>query len=300
MTGPVFRTRFTEMFGVEHPIVQGGMQWVGRAELVAAVSNAGGLGIVTALTQPTPEDLAEGDRAHARADRQAVRREPDDPAVDQPAAVRRVPPRRSSTAASRSSRPPAPTPSRTCDMFTANGVKVHPQVHQRPARAEGRSSVGVDAVSIDGFECAGHPGEDDVPGLVLIPAAADAADHPDDRLAAASATRAAWSPRWRSAPTASTWAPASCAPRSRRSTRTSRRQIVADERARHRADLPHPAQHRAGRRERGQPRGGRDPGRRRPVRGRPRAGGRRPAAGGCTTRATPRPAIWSVGHGARA
>ncbi len=59
MTEQVFRTRFTEIFGVEHPIVQGGMQWVGRAELVAAVANAGGLGMITALTQPTPEDLAK-------------------------------------------------------------------------------------------------------------------------------------------------------------------------------------------------------------------------------------------------
>ncbi len=80
-------TKFTEIFGVEHPIAQGGMQWVGRAELVAAVANAGALGFLTALTQPTPADLAKRDRQDPRADRQAVRGEPDDPAGDQPAAV---------------------------------------------------------------------------------------------------------------------------------------------------------------------------------------------------------------------
>ena len=80
-------TKFTETFGVEHPIAQGGMQWVGRAELVAAVANAGGLGFITALTQPTPADLANEIAKSPRADRQAVRREPDDPADDQPAAV---------------------------------------------------------------------------------------------------------------------------------------------------------------------------------------------------------------------
>ena len=80
-------TKFTEAFGVEHPIAQGGMQWVGRAELVAAVANAGALGFITALTQPTPADLANEIAKTPGSDRQAVRREPDDPAVDQPAAV---------------------------------------------------------------------------------------------------------------------------------------------------------------------------------------------------------------------
>jgi NAD(P)H-dependent flavin oxidoreductase YrpB (nitropropane dioxygenase family) len=80
------------MFGVEHPIVQGGMQWVGRAELVAAVANAGALGFITALTQPTPEDLRQGDRTLPRDDRQAVRREPHHPAGAEAPALRRVPP----------------------------------------------------------------------------------------------------------------------------------------------------------------------------------------------------------------
>jgi nitronate monooxygenase len=70
--------RFTETFGVDHPIVQGGMQWVGRAELVGAVANAGALGFITALTQPTPADPGRRDRALPRPDRPAVRGEPDD------------------------------------------------------------------------------------------------------------------------------------------------------------------------------------------------------------------------------
>ncbi len=85
--------------------------------------------------------------------------------------------------------------------FHAAGVKV---IHKCTTvrHALSAQQVGVDAISIDGFECAGHPGEDDVPGLVLIPAAADALEHPDHRLRAASATAAGSSPRWRSAPTA--------------------------------------------------------------------------------------------------
>ena len=83
--------------------------------------------------------------------------------------------------------------------------------------------MGVDAISIDGFECAGHPGEDDIPGLVLIPAAADKVTIPMLAIAADSAMVAGWSRRWRSAPTASTWAPASAPPGRRRSTSASSR-----------------------------------------------------------------------------
>ena len=88
----MIKTRFTELVGIEHPIVQGGMQWVGRAELVAAVANAGGLGFITALTQPTPEELTKEIARCRDADRQAVRREPDHPAGDQAAALRRISP----------------------------------------------------------------------------------------------------------------------------------------------------------------------------------------------------------------
>ena len=168
----MIKTRFTELVGVEHPIVQGGMQWVGRAELVAAVANAGALGFITALTQPTPEDLHQGDRALPRPDRQAVRREPDHPARR---SSRRPTPntaRPSSRAASRSSRPPATSRRSTSTEFKKHGIKVvHKCTSVRHALSAER--MGVDAISIDGFECAGHPGEDDTPGLILIPAAAD-------------------------------------------------------------------------------------------------------------------------------
>jgi NAD(P)H-dependent flavin oxidoreductase YrpB (nitropropane dioxygenase family) len=164
-------TRFTEMFGVTHPIVQGGMQWVGRAELAAAVSEAGALGIITALTQPTPEALA-GEIAKARelTDKPFGVNLTILPSINPPpydeyrhaiadSGVKIV-----ETAGS--------NPEPHMGFFKDNGIKVlHKCTSVRHAlRAE---KVGVDAVSIDGFECAGHPGEDDIPGLVLIPAAAD-------------------------------------------------------------------------------------------------------------------------------
>src|SRR3954453_10097401 len=164
-------TRFTEAFGVEHPIVQGGMQWVGRAELVAAVANAGALGFLTALTQPTPEALA---------DEIASTRELTDrdygvnltilPAIDPPPyAEYRAAIIESGVLIVRTA---GSNPAEHVAEFPAHGIKVvHKATSVRHAlKAE---SLGVDAVSIDGFECAGHPGEDDVPGLVLIPAAAE-------------------------------------------------------------------------------------------------------------------------------
>ena len=164
-------TKFTETFGVDHPVVQGGMQWVGRAELVAAVANAGALGIITALTQPTPDDLAK-EIAETRE------------LTDKPFGVNltilptiKPPPydeyrqviidsgiKIVETAGSN----PAPH----LPKFHDNGIKV---LHKctRVRHAVKAQDLGVDGISIDGFECAGHPGEDDVPGLVLIPAAAD-------------------------------------------------------------------------------------------------------------------------------
>ena len=164
------RTRFTEVFGVEHPIVQGGMQWVGRAELVAAVAEAGALGFITALTQPTPEDLAkEIARCRDMTDKPFGVNLTSLPTINPPpydeyrraiveSGVRIV-----ETAGS--------NPEPHLPLFHEHGVKVlHKCTTVRHAvKAE---KVGVDGVSIDGFECAGHPGEDDVPGLVLIPAAA--------------------------------------------------------------------------------------------------------------------------------
>ena len=101
------KTRITELFGIEHPIIQGGMHFVGFAEMAAAVSNAGGLGIITGLTQGNPENLAKEISALPGDDQQAVRREPHLPAVGHAARLSGLRPRRSSTAASRSSRRPA-------------------------------------------------------------------------------------------------------------------------------------------------------------------------------------------------
>jgi len=172
----MLKTRFTERFGVEHPIVQGGMMWVGCAELAAAVSNGGGLGIITALMQPTPEDLAaEIQRCRALTDkpfgvnltltlsinpppyagyRQAI--------IDSGVTI-------VETAGS--------DPTVHVEHFKEHGIRIiHKCTSVRHALKAQR--IGVDAVSIDGFEAAGHPGEDDVPGLVLIPATARALDIP--------------------------------------------------------------------------------------------------------------------------
>jgi nitronate monooxygenase len=165
------RTRFTELVGIEHPIVQGGMMWVGRAELAAAVSNAGGLGIITALTQPTPDDLRrEIDRCRAMTSKPFGVNLTILPSVTPPpyaeyrkaiieSGVKIV-----ETAGHK--------PQEHVDDFKAHGIKV---VHKCTAVRHALSAerMGVDAISIDGFECAGHPGEDDIPGLILIPAAAD-------------------------------------------------------------------------------------------------------------------------------
>lgn len=167
----VLKTRFTETFGIEHPIVQGGMQWVGRAELVAAVANAGALGCLTALTQPTPEALAEEiGRTRELTDRPFAVNLTILPAITPPpyaeyrqaiieSGVKIV-----ETAGS--------NPKEHLEDFKPHGIKViHKATSVRHAlKAE---ALGVDAVSVDGFECAGHPGEDDVPNLVLLPAAAD-------------------------------------------------------------------------------------------------------------------------------
>ena len=161
--GQMIKTRFTEMFGIEHPIVQGGMQWVGRAELAAAVSNAGGLGILTGLTQPTPEELREEIKRCRDDDRQAVRREPHHPADDHAAALRRVLDaiiesgvKIVETAGNNPKRLPAQAQGRTASRSSTNAPRCATRCRPR--------SIGVDAISIDGFECAGHPGEDDIAG----------------------------------------------------------------------------------------------------------------------------------------
>lgn len=165
------RTRFTELVGVEHPIVQGGMMWVGRAELAAAVSNAGGLGILTALTQSTPDDLRrEIDRCRGMTDKPfgvnltILPSASPPPYADYRRAIIDSGVKIVETAGYK--------PQEHVDDFKAHGIVVlHKCTAVRHALSAER--LGVDAISIDGFECAGHPGEDDIPGLILIPAAAD-------------------------------------------------------------------------------------------------------------------------------
>src|ERR1700758_3003585 len=164
-------TRFTELFGIRHPIVQGGMQWVGRAELVAAVAEAGALGFITALTQPTPEALA-AEIARCR----EMTSQPFGvnltilPSINPPPydEYQRVIIESGIKIVETAGANPEPH----IGMFHDNGIKV---IHKCTSvrHAVKAQAIGVDAISIDGFECAGHPGEDDIPGLILIPTAAD-------------------------------------------------------------------------------------------------------------------------------
>jgi nitronate monooxygenase len=167
----MLKTRFTELVGVEYPIVQGGMQWVGRAELVAAVANAGALGFITALTQPTPEDLAkEIKRCKELTDKPFGVNLTILPALKPPpyAEYRRA----IIEAGVKVVETAGYNPEEHISDFKAHGIKV---IHKCTAvrHALKAERIGADAISIDGFECAGHPGEDDIPGLILIPAAAD-------------------------------------------------------------------------------------------------------------------------------
>ncbi len=164
-------TRFTELVGIEHPIVQGGMMWVGRAELAAAVSNAGGLGILTALTQPTPDDLRrEIDRCRTMTDKPFGVNLTILPSVTPPpyAEYRKA----IIDSGIKVVETAGHKPQEHVEDFKSHGIKV---IHKCTAVRHALSAerMGVDAISIDGFECAGHPGEDDIPGLILIPAAAD-------------------------------------------------------------------------------------------------------------------------------
>ncbi len=168
----VMKTRVTEQLGIRYPIIQGGMQWVGTAEMASAVSNAGGLGIVTALTQPTPQALAqEIARCRNMTERPFGVNITILPAIKPPpyeeyiAAVIDSGIKIVETAGN--------SPKSFVEKFKAAGIIIiHKCTTVRHAISAER--YGVDMVSIDGFECAGHPGEDDVPGLVLIPIAAKA------------------------------------------------------------------------------------------------------------------------------
>jgi nitronate monooxygenase len=166
------KTKVTELLGIRYPIIQGGMQWVGTAELASAVSNAGGLGILTALTQPTPDELRrEIERCRTM--------------TDQPFGV-------NLTILPTINTPPY---AEYLEVIIGSGIRIVETAGNNPKDFIGKlkehdikvvhkcTSVrhalsaerhGVDIVSIDGFECAGHPGEDDVPNMILIPAAVDA------------------------------------------------------------------------------------------------------------------------------
>jgi len=166
------KTRITELLGIRYPIIQGGMQWVGLAELAAAVSNAGGLGILTALTQQTPDALRrEIERTRALTDRPFGVNLTILPAVKPPPYAEYV--QAIIDSGIQIVETAGNSPRDFIDQFKAHGVTiVHKCTTVRHALSAERN--GVDAVSIDGFECAGHPGEDDVPGLVLLPIAARA------------------------------------------------------------------------------------------------------------------------------
>ena len=165
------KTRITELFAIQHPIIQGGMHFVGYAELAAAVSNAGGLGIITGLTQGTPEKLAEEiRRCNQMTDKPfgvnmtflPTLTPPDYPAMFQAVidgGVKVV-----ETAGN--------NPQQWLPMLKDAGIKV---IHKCTAvrHALKAQKIGCDAVSVDGFECGGHPGEDDIPNFILLPRAAD-------------------------------------------------------------------------------------------------------------------------------
>jgi nitronate monooxygenase len=170
------KTRATELLGVRYPVVQSGMRWVARAELVAAVSNAGGLGVLSAHTQPDAEAL----RLEIRRTRTLTSLPfgvnltllAANAGIDVAGYVRVVVEEGIPVVETAGG-----SPARYLDALKGAGVKVmHKATSVRHALKA--QSLGVDAVIIDGYECAGHPGQDDVPGLVLIPAAAQALSIP--------------------------------------------------------------------------------------------------------------------------
>jgi NADH:quinone reductase (non-electrogenic) len=165
------KTRITELLGIQHPIVQGGMHYVGLAELAAAVSNAGGLGIITGLTQPTPDDLArEIERCRAMTDKPFgvnLTFLPALKAPDYPGYVRVIVEHGVRIVETAGNNPQKWLP----ELHKAGIKIIHKCTSVRHAKKA--ESIGCDAVSVDGFECGGHPGEDDVPNMILLPRAAD-------------------------------------------------------------------------------------------------------------------------------
>jgi nitronate monooxygenase len=168
--GPM-KTRITELFGIRHPIIQGGMHFVGYAQLAAAVSNAGGLGIITALTQGTPAKLADEIRR--------CREMTDQPfgvnltflpavtAPDYPGYIKAI-----IDGGVKVVETAGNNPQKWLPALKEAGIKV---IHKCTAvrHALKAEAIGCDAVSVDGFECGGHPGEDDIPNFILLPRAAE-------------------------------------------------------------------------------------------------------------------------------
>ncbi len=165
------KTRITELFDIEHPIIQGGMHYVGFAELAAAVSNAGGLGIITGLTQSTPKELAkEISRCRDMTDKPFgvnLTFLPIVSAPDYPGYISAI-----IDGGVKIVETAGRNPQEHLPRLQDAGVKViHKCTSVRHAlKAE---SIGCDAISIDGFECGGHPGEDDIPNMILLPRAAE-------------------------------------------------------------------------------------------------------------------------------
>ncbi|WP_174299728.1 nitronate monooxygenase family protein [Caulobacter sp. S45] len=166
------KTRITELFGIEHPIIQGGMHYVGFAELASAVSNAGGLGLITGLTQRTPENLGkEIARCREMTDKPFGVNLTFLPAVtppDYPGFIRAI-----IEGGVKIVETAGNNPQKYMPALKEAGIKV---IHKCTAvrHALKAEAVGCDAVSVDGFECGGHPGEDDVPNMILLPRAAEA------------------------------------------------------------------------------------------------------------------------------
>jgi nitronate monooxygenase len=165
------KTRITELFGIEHPIIQGGMHYVGFAELAAAVSNAGGLGIITGLTQRTPDLLAaEIRRCREMTDKPFGVNLTFLPVVmqpDYPGYVRAI-----IDGGVKIVETAGNNPQKWLPALKDAGIKV---IHKCTSVRHSlkAQSIGCDAVSVDGFECGGHPGEDDIPNFILLPRAAE-------------------------------------------------------------------------------------------------------------------------------
>jgi NADH:quinone reductase (non-electrogenic) len=166
------KTRITELLGIEHPIIQGGMHFVGLAELASAVSNAGGLGIITGLTQPTPDKLAaEIERCRSMTDKPFGVNLTFLPALkspDYPGYIEAIIKSRVVTVVETAGN----NPQKYLPALKDAKIKV---IHKCTAvrHALKAEAIGCDAVSVDGFECGGHPGEDDIPNMILLPRAAD-------------------------------------------------------------------------------------------------------------------------------